>query len=155
MSFRIVGTGASIFQSSAQLWLCPVNCVGVMGAGLARQFENRLAVYCEDYHAMCDVRLLEPGGVVWSHGDDPDLTVGFIATKDHWKQPSEIEWIGQSLAIVEYYIEEFGIESVAVPALGAGLGGLEYPKVLALVQESAARVPGCDWEIYPPGARAP
>jgi len=118
----------SIFDSTAQVLVCPVNCVGVMGAGLAKEFKRRFPEESSQYMALarCDGGM-SPGSVV-TRGN-----IHFAATKNHWRNPSRIEWVDDVLHIIA--IECPFIPSIAIPQLGCGCGGLDWADVWPLYEK--------------------
>lgn len=130
----------NIFTSWCQTLVNPVNCVGVSGAGLAKQFAERYPTYQKLYVDACRARQMRPGGIYWV-GTASVLLVAYFATKDHWKNPSQLEWVEQGLsAFVDEY-EGVGCTSVAFPLLGAGLGGLQRDDVLACMKKYLEDLP--------------
>lgn len=125
----ITVTEGDIFESKCQTLVNPVNCVGVMGAGLALAFKQRFPAMFLDYQDRCkrhQVRLGEP--YLFSHGSGT-LILNF-PTKDHWKDDSYLSDIMsglESLRSMIFYDPK--IYSVAMPALGCGLGGLSWSDV--------------------------
>lgn len=111
--------------------VCPVNCQGVMGAGLAKQFRDNYINH--GYQAACQRGEMSPGSVyvrqplhVWS---DTTKHLIYVATKNEWKEPSQLDWIKMGCENLVKALDHYGISSVAIPALGAGLGGLEWAPV--------------------------
>lgn len=117
-----------IFTSSAQILVNPVNCVGVMGKGLALQFKERFPEMFEEYKWICDRKLLKPG-LLWIWKDK----VLCFPTKDNWKDPSLFEIIIPGLEKFRATYKEKGITSIAFPLLGAGCGGLRRNEVIEMM----------------------
>ena len=129
----------SIFDSTADVLVCPVNCVGVMGKGLALEFKKRFPRECDFYAYACKAGILIPGGC---------YEVGraiFAATKDHWSNPSKLEWANNCLACIadegEYR------KSIAIPQLGCGCGGLDWAEVWPLYEKHLGAL-DCDVEVW-------
>jgi O-acetyl-ADP-ribose deacetylase (regulator of RNase III)/uncharacterized protein YwgA len=121
---KIIEDG-DIFHSSAQTLVNTVNCVGVMGKGVALGFKRRFPEMYDDYVARCErgaVRLGSP--YIYRYESGPWI-VNF-PTKDHWKSRSRLRDIEAGLDYVVGHYREWGITSIAVPPLGAGNGGLEW-----------------------------
>ena len=138
----------NILNSRAHALVNPVNCVGTMGAGLAKQFRDQYPAMYQQYLKSCRAHLLKPGLVqVFQHS--PSRTIVNLPTKDHWRNPSTLTHVESGLIALNTALEEHDIRSVAVPALGAGLGGLKWPEVLPLIHQHLTgdnlRV-----EIFPP-----
>ena len=114
-----------MFASEAQTLINTVNCVGVMGKGVALEFKNRFPEMFKDYARLCDAKRVHLG--------EPYLYKQFSApwilnfpTKDHWRSVSNIADIVKGLEYLERNYREWGITSLAVPPLGCGQGGLEW-----------------------------
>lgn len=133
-----------IFQSSAQVLTNPVNCVGVMGKGLALEFKNRYPNLLEDYKARCnrnEVRL----GVPYLWENDSVQILNF-PTKRDWKENSVLKYIEDGLKYLAENYQKMGIQSLAMPPLGCGLGGLEWSEVYPLIEKYLRDIP--DLEVY-------
>ena len=117
----------SIFDSEAQTLVAPVNCVGVMGAGLAKTFSLRFPDMVAPYKSICS-RGFRPGELRLWKGEDKWVLL--FPTKDHWKDPSRLEWINAGLLKFRERYSVAGITGIAFPMLGAGLGGLEKSDVM-------------------------
>lgn len=111
----------------------PVNCGGVAGAGLARQFRDRWPEQVAEYTAFCNAGRMRPG--VLHDALLPDgRRILSVPTKRHWSDRSTVEIVGIGLAALKNYLDETGMVSVAVPALGCGLGGLPKRQVAKLTK---------------------
>lgn len=122
----------SILESTAQTLVNTVNCVGVMGKGIAKAFKERDPAMYKAYKKICDRNLLEPGKLwLWQGLDGWVLN---FPTKIHWRNPSRLEWIEAGLIkfIAEYASR--GITEVSFPRLGCGNGGLEWAAVKPLME---------------------
>lgn len=128
-----------IFESPAETIVNPVNCVGVMGAGLALGFRKRYPDMFKRYQLACDKGKLRPGVLMYyqAHGHK---VINF-PTKDDWRNKSEIEWIESGLRNFVKNYEKRGVRSVAFPPLGCGLGGLKWRDVDALFQKYLGDLP--------------
>jgi O-acetyl-ADP-ribose deacetylase (regulator of RNase III) len=116
-----------IFASQAQTLVNPVNCHGVMGAGLAREFARRDPTMFAEYRALCASGQLRPGVPQVYTGAVP--WVLNFPTKDHWRSPSRLTYIERGLACFADHYAAWGITSIAFPRLGCGLGGLDWAAV--------------------------
>jgi O-acetyl-ADP-ribose deacetylase (regulator of RNase III) len=124
MSLEFVTT--SIFDSPAQTLVNPVNCVGVMGAGLAKAFRLRFPKMFEQYEERCltgRFGMCEP-----ELHDRQTPWVLCFPTKDHWRDKSRVAEIEGGLRTFIRDYERFGITSIAFPKLGCGLGGLDWER---------------------------
>jgi len=137
-----------IFKSKAQTLINTVNCVGVMGKGIALEFKNRFPGMYDDYVQRChrgEVR----SGVPYLHKTlFPPQIINF-PTKGHWKSISRLSDIERGLQhLVEHY-REWGVTSLAIPALGCGNGQLEWRVVGPLIYGYAKEMP-IPIELYAP-----
>ncbi|MBL8635929.1 MAG: macro domain-containing protein [Myxococcales bacterium] len=137
-----------LFLSDSQTLVNTVNCVGVMGKGVALEFKKRFPALFEDYAARCarqQVRLGEPYLYV---GDGGKRVVNF-PTKGHWRSPSRLADIEQGLDFFVQHYADWGIESIAFPPLGCGNGGLTWAEVGPLMYRKLAQLP-IDIKVYAP-----
>lgn len=141
----------NLFYSGADALVNAVNCVGVMGAGLAKAFKVRYPAMNDEYELYCRLGLLKPG-VMHTYILDPNQGKYIInfPSKDDWRDPSKIEYIqlGISALVLETWRWKF--KSVAIPALGCGLGGLDWKDVRPLFNTLEKAFPDVTWMIYPP-----
>ena len=121
----------NIFDSKCQTLVNPVNCVGAMGAGLAKQFANKFQYMYNEYVFLCRHDAVIPGKVYLHQNQDP--WVLNFPTKNHWHFPSEYQYIIDGLECFLENYEHWKIESVAFPLLGAGLGGLDPATVKGIM----------------------
>ena len=128
----------SIFESPAQTLVNTINCVGVMGKGLAHAFKKREPGMFQAYKEICDRHELEPGKLwLWRGKDGWVLN---FPTKIHWRSPSRIEWIEQGLVkFVSAYADQ-GISEISFPQLGCGNGNLDWEDVRPLMEHYLAKV---------------
>lgn len=126
-----------ILDDDAQAIVIPVNCVGVMGAGLALQAKERYEHLFTNYKSYCGIGMMSPGGIFGMQAKD--LATGkrkiiiCLATKNHWRDPSRIEWIHAGLNNLKKYLDKFRIMSLATPLLGSGLGRLDKKEVEEII----------------------
>lgn len=116
----------------AQALVNPVNCKGVMGAGVARVFKARFYRNYIGYRAFCQAGKLRPGGAFVT--DVEGVAIINLATKDRWQDPSRLEWIAAGIETLAS-ICEGRYHRVALPMIGAGYGGLASDDVLALLRQ--------------------
>lgn len=137
-----------IFQSPAQVLTNTVNCVGVMGKGLALEFKNRFPQLFRDYQQKCEKGQVVPGKpYLW---EDESIQILNFPTKRHWCDNSLIQDIEDGLKYLALSYEQKGIQSIAMPALGCGLGGLEWTDVRPLIEKHLGGIPDLDVYVYEP-----
>jgi O-acetyl-ADP-ribose deacetylase (regulator of RNase III)/uncharacterized protein YwgA len=137
-----------LFASPAQTLVNTVNCVGIMGKGVAAEFKKRYPAMFDDYAARCErkeVKLGEP----YLYRDLLGANVVNFPTKDHWRSPSRLADIERGLDYLVSHYAEWGITSIAFPPLGCGNGGLEWSEVGPLMHHKLHRLP-IDVEVYAP-----
>lgn len=121
----------NLFESNSECLVNTVNCVGVMGKGIALEFKRRFPEMFESYKLACKNREIKTGTMwVWDrmNGDKREIIINF-PTKNDWKNPSELEWIKTGLIDFIYVLGKYDIKSVAIPALGCSNGGLDWNAV--------------------------
>lgn len=140
----------NIFDSPAEVLVNPVNCVGTMGAGLARQFRERFHENYKRYLIECGHGRLLPGGVFWF--DEAGKEIANFPTKYHWRDFSKLGDIKSGLDDLVAKIAIRGVRSIAIPALGCGLGGLNWSDVKPLIERGFSWQAGTDLTayVYPP-----
>lgn len=125
----------NIFNTKAQTVVNTVNCVGVMGKGIALVYKLRYPQMFEVYQDYCKRHLISIGKLWLYKGDIVDPWVLNFPTKVHWKYPSKIEYIEQGLRKFLDTYEDRGITSVAFPMLGTHNGGLDVDTIRSLMVE--------------------
>lgn len=126
----------NILKDDAEALVNTVNCVGVMGRGVALQFKDAFPDNFKAYAKGCQQGEVQPGRMfVFETGQltPPRYIINF-PTKRHWRGKSRMEDIESGLAALVQVIREKGIRSVAIPPLGSGLGGLEWRDVKARIE---------------------
>lgn len=109
-----------------------VNCVGVMGKGLALKFKQHYPANYKAYRKACQTNQLRIGNVF--SFDENGLTIINFPTKSHWRTPSEYDFIESGLISLGKELLSLGIEAIAIPKLGCGLGGLSWAKVSKMIE---------------------
>jgi O-acetyl-ADP-ribose deacetylase (regulator of RNase III)/uncharacterized protein YwgA len=137
-----------LFESRAQTLVNTVNCVGVMGKGIAEQFKKRFPAMFKDYKSRSDrkaVRVGEP----YLYRDSSGREIINFPTKDHWRSSSRLSDIERGLDYLAGNVQEWGVISMALPPLGCGNGGLEWSEVGPLIWRKLHELP-IDVEVYAP-----
>jgi O-acetyl-ADP-ribose deacetylase (regulator of RNase III) len=128
----------------------PVNTVGTMGKGLALQFKQNFPDAFPPYQKACKNGLLEIGQVLVVPRTSPPRFVIHFPTKKHWRSQSQLSYISQGLDALVHSMDEHNIQSIALPALGCGLGGLAWPEVRSLIENSYQTKPDVHWLVFEP-----
>lgn len=137
-----------MFESQAQTLVNTVNCVGVMGKGVAEVFKKRYPSMFDDYKRRCEEKTVRLGRP-YLYRDLSGVTIINFPTKDHWRSPSRLVDIEQGLDYFVSHFAEWGITSIAMPPLGCGNGGLEWSEVGPLIHRKLHQLP-IDVELYAP-----
>lgn len=117
-----------IFESSCEVIVNSINCVGVMGGGLALAFKKKFPEHFETYKKMCQNGEIKVGELYVIDGDEKHKILLF-PTKIHWRNPSLMEYVVDGLKYLAENYEKMDIKSIAIPAIGCGLGGLNWEDV--------------------------
>lgn len=118
----------NLFESKAQSITNTVNCVGVMGKGVALEFKVRFPEMYKDYIYRCSKKQVRLGEPYLFRSLFPPNILNF-PTKEHWRSVSRLSDIIRGLVYLKAHYQEWGIISLAVPPLGCGSGGLEWKVV--------------------------
>jgi len=125
-----------ILRANAEALVNTVNCVGVMGRGLALQFKKVFPGNFKRYKSVCDRKELQPGRIFiydLNRLYNPRYVINF-PTKRHWKGKSRMEDIEAGLQTLVEEVHKRDIHSIAIPPLGCGLGGLRWADVRAKIE---------------------
>ena len=128
-----------MFQSEAQTLVNTVNCVGVMGKGVALEFKKRWPGLMLDYEKRCAQKLVEPG-VPYIYTDILGTSIVNFPTKGHWRSASRLSDIEKGLDIFLEHYKAWNITSVAFPPLGCGNGGLEWELVGPIMYKALSKI---------------
>ncbi len=110
-----------------------VNCLGVMGAGIALEFKLRYPLMYNDYVLKCNEKMINVGKVDYYKGDYSEIIINF-PTKWHFKYPSKMKWVEDGLKDFIKTYKKYDVKSVAFPKLGTNNGGLEWNSVKLLME---------------------
>jgi len=123
-----------MFTYDLDILVNTVNCVGIMGKGIALEFKHRFPEYYRIYKdAWCRYGHLKPGRCYPYLWGDPYIFS--FTTKDHWRDPSKIEWIESGLKDMKTVLTHPDLTgaSIGIPALGCNNGGLSWMDVKPLI----------------------
>jgi O-acetyl-ADP-ribose deacetylase (regulator of RNase III) len=135
----------NLFASHAQCLVNTVNCVGVMGKGVALEFRRRFPAMFDEYRRICEGGQLRPGQM-WPYRKGQPWILNF-AVKDDWKHPSKLEWVESCLSKFVANYHKLHIQSVAMPWLGAMNGRLEWNEVHSLIRSYLESLPDMSTEL--------
>jgi len=142
-----------ILSEDAEALVNTVNCVGIMGRGIALQFKNRFPENFKAYEAACKRQAVEPGKMfVFATGQltFPRYIINF-PTKRHWRGKSRMEDIDAGLKALANEIRDRNITSIAIPPLGCGLGGLDWATVRPRIEAALRPIENLKSIIFEPG----
>ena len=142
-----VEKGKTIFDSNAQTLVNTINCVGIMGKGLALEFKNRYPAMFDKYKSFCDKGVFKPG-VLWIYKADDGKWILNFPTKVDWRNPSEMSYLEEGLKKFVEIWKDKGITSIAFPLLGCTNGGLNPDDVIPLMEKYLSQCDGLDVTIY-------
>lgn len=141
-----------LLHSDAEAIVNTVNCVGVMGAGLALQVRRAFPDGYAAYAAACKRGEVAPGRMfVTATGRTGPRWVIHFPTKRHWREPSRLADVEAGLPALVGEVRRLGIGSVAVPPLGCGLGGLAWSDVRPRIERAFAALPDVRVLLFDPG----
>lgn len=145
-------TQGNIFDAKAEALVNTVNCVGVMGRGIAMQFKRAYPENFKAYKKACDAEQVHPGKM-FVHDLNTIYSPRYIInfpTKRHWRGKSRIEDIEAGLYDLINVVDRNDIKSIAIPPLGCGLGGLNWADVRPLIIKAFETLPNVDVLIFEP-----
>jgi O-acetyl-ADP-ribose deacetylase (regulator of RNase III) len=148
----IIYKNGDLLSSDAQAIVNTVNCVGVMGRGIALQFKKRFPDNYHAYVAACNRNEVVPGKMFVYESESflsPKYIINF-PTKRHWRGVSIIEDIDSGLIDLAKVIKAYNIQSIAIPPLGCGLGGLHWSDVKSSIEKALEQLTDVHIEVYEP-----
>lgn len=147
----IISKQGDLLQDEAETLVNAVNCVGVMGKGIARQFKETFPAMYLSYEQACRNHEVVPGKMhVYRMGSGrPKFIINF-PTKRHWEDDSFMEDIDRGLVDLVRVVKELGIQSIAIPPLGCGLGGLDWADVRPRIVQAFEPLPDVAVHLYEP-----
>jgi O-acetyl-ADP-ribose deacetylase (regulator of RNase III) len=144
-----------MFAEPVEALVNTVNCVGVMGKGVALEFKNRWPANFRAYKSLCDAKDLKPGEMFVFDtkelfiSEGPRYLINF-PTKSHWRSKSKMEYIEDGLDALVEAIREHGITSIAIPPLGCGNGGLDWADVRPVIETKLSVLDDVDVVLFAP-----
>lgn len=150
----ITYTRGNLLKADVEALVNTVNTVGVMGKGIALMFKEAFPYNLAAYEAACKAGEVKVGQMFVTERRElmgPKWIINF-PTKNHWRHPSKLSWIEDGLIDLKRVITERNIRSIAIPPLGSGNGGLEWPVVRAKIEAALADLQGVEVVVYEPTA---
>ena len=142
----------NLLEEDAEALVNAVNCIGVMGKGIALQFKQAFPENFQHYKKACDAKEVQLGRMFTvSTGKlfNPKYIINF-PTKRHWREKSKIEDVQTGLNVLVAEVQQLGINSIAIPALGCGNGALNWVEVKPLIESAFAELPEVKAIIFEP-----
>jgi len=140
-----------LLDSQAHALVNTVNCVGVMGKGIALQFKKVFPDNYEVYREACKHNRIRPGKMfIFKTGPVFPMYVINFPTKQHWKNKSKMKWIVDGLTDLRTIIRKLDLESIAIPALGCNNGGLNWRDVKPIIVKKLSVIEDTRILIYEP-----
>ena len=148
-------TSGNLLESDADAVVNTVNTVGVMGKGIALMFKDNFPENFRLYADACKRKDVQLGKMFVTETKalfGPKWIINF-PTKGHWRYPSKIEWIEDGLNDLRRVLCDKNIGSVAIPPLGAGNGGLEWPQVREVIENALGSLDSVKIIVYEPTSK--
>lgn len=144
----------NILQADAEALVNTVNCIGFMGKGIALQFKQAFPANFKAYESACHAGAVQPGRMFIFDSErliNPRYVINF-PTKRHWRGKSQLADIRSGLQALVGDVRRLGIQSIAVPPLGCGLGGLDWRQVRPLIEQAFSELPDVRVLLFEPVA---
>lgn len=142
----------NLLEEQVEAIVNTVNCVGVMGKGIALQFKQAFPENFREYQKACRAGVVQPGSMFTVSTGSllfPRYIINF-PTKRHWKGKSKLEDIKSGLKALVTELKKLGISSIAIPPLGCGNGGLDWAKVKPLIESAFSEISEIKVVIFEP-----
>jgi O-acetyl-ADP-ribose deacetylase (regulator of RNase III) len=148
-------TTGNLLEAKVDALVNTVNTVGVMGKGIALMFKERFPANFKEYAAACKEGTVRIGEmfVTTNNGFDGPRWIINFPTKQQWFQPTKLEWIQKGLTALKTVIREKQIQSIALPPLGCGNGGLNWKIVRPIIERELGGIEGVEIIVYEPVAK--
>ncbi|QLL08857.1 type II toxin-antitoxin system antitoxin DNA ADP-ribosyl glycohydrolase DarG [Mycobacterium vicinigordonae] len=148
----IVETSGDLLTADVDAIVNTVNCVGVMGKGIALQVKRRYPAVFDAYARECkrgNVQIGRMLPVPTNELTGPAWVINF-PTKTHWRAPSRLSYISEGLFDLLRVVKELDLHAIAVPPLGAGNGGLDWADVAPMIREAFEQLEGVTVYLFAP-----
>ena len=129
------------------------NCAGAMGKGIALQFKDKFPEMYAEYKAMCTAGAYNPGDVFdYCYGEGHIYNLG---TQTTWRTKARLEYIEEAVTKMLELASQENVDKIALPAIGAGLGGLRWDDVKIVLDRASAKFPDIDMYVVETYQEAP
>lgn len=149
----ITFTEGNLLDAKTEALVNTVNTVGVMGKGIALMFKEAFPENLRAYVAACKRKEIEIGHMFVTEREDwvsgPKWIINF-PTKQHWRNPSRLNWIEDGLNSLKDFIIRNNVRSIALPPLGSGNGGLDWQDVRPLIESVLGAMNDVEIVVYEP-----
>jgi len=145
-------TKGNLLDAEVEALVNTVNTVGVMGKGIALMFKQRFPKNMSEYAVACKKRRVVTGRMFVTETSElvgPKWIVNF-PTKEHWRAKSKMEWIIEGLVDLHKFIVSNKVKSIAIPALGAGNGGLKWGDVKPHIEAALSNLNDVEIIVFEP-----
>lgn len=136
----------NIFASASEVITITVNCVGIMGAGIALDAQYRWPRAADEYANACAMGQISIGKIFWASPSHQKLA--FFPTKTQWQLPTKIIYVEKGLKTLRTEIIDRSISSLALPHLGCSNGGLNWSDVKPIVLNALSEISGLKVELW-------
>ncbi len=150
-------TQGNLLESKAEALVNTVNTVGVMGKGIALLFKEQFPENFKLYKKACQNAEVKVGSMFITSTNqlvNPQYIINF-PTKTDWRSPSQYAFVAKGLEDLVFQIQQLNIQSIAIPPLGCGNGGLEWAKVKLMIEEAMEDLPQVKVCLYEPSEVIP
>lgn len=151
----LVEYAGDLFRANAAAIGHGVNCRGLMGAGIAKEFRRRWPNMYDEYRKLCEERLLQPGQIYpYRIARDPEEDpspwyVINVASQEYPGPDASYEWLESGVRAALDFCTDRGLVSLALPRIGCGIGGLSWEKVRDTLERVQLEY-GVELEIWSP-----
>ncbi len=142
----------NLLEAPVKALVNTVNTVGIMGKGIALTFKQAFPSNFRAYEAACKRNEVQVGRMFVTETDTlhgPRWLINF-PTKQHWRDPSKLEWIDAGLEDLRRIIQDNHIHSIALPALGCGNGGLDWEVVRPRIETALGSLDSVHIQVFEP-----
>ncbi|KKR00036.1 MAG: Appr-1-p processing domain protein [Candidatus Woesebacteria bacterium GW2011_GWB1_39_12] len=138
----------NIFDSDCDILVNTINCVGVMGKGVALECKKRFPQNFKEYWKACKDEQIHPGEIFIFQ--ENGKTIINLATKNHWKNSSRLEWVEKGTIALARLLRASGGSTIAIPPLGCGNGNLKWQDVRPILEKYLSDIPDVEICIFEP-----